>query len=327
MTDGAAHEPPRTPIAVEARGVGRSFGPTRALEGVDLRIGRGEIRALLGPNGAGKTTLLRAIMGLLAPSEGTLNVLGEEAARRSPATRRRIGFVPSGDRSLYLRISGRENLRFFCRMQGLTRGDASRRSSALLDDVGLTDAADRPVRTYSHGMQKRLSVARALIIEPAVLLVDEATHDLDPENADRVRELVRTVAGRGAAVIWTTQRMEEIDGLADRATVLVAGRTVFDGATAALAARADTRRYVVRLESDGASDLPDPGGLIGDLGSVCELPGNPAHHLVELAPGAAIGDAVVALERRSVRVVACTQERPSVETAFLDITGRGKRLS
>lgn len=318
VIDGAVAVSPRASVAIEARGVGQMFRSTRVLDDVSFSVAAGEVHALLGPNGAGKTTLLRALMGLLDPTEGSVRVLGDEAKRRSPTLRGRIGFIPSGDRSLYLRISGRENLRFFARMQGLRKGDAVRRANELLQAVDLMDAADRPVRSYSHGMQKRLSVARALIREPEVLLVDEATHDLDPDNAERVRDLVRAVALRGAAVIWTTQRIEEIQGLADHATVLNRGRVLFSGTTANFTARADPRRYLLRLEGDVDDGVLSH--LVEGIGIIRSMPGDAGMYVMELAEGRAIGEAVLALAAGSVRVMACSQERPSIETAFLDIT-------
>ena len=186
--------PAPVPVAapvIEAHDLVRSFPGKLALDGVSLAVRPGEIEALLGPNGAGKTTLLRLLAGLMSPSAGSVRVLGQEVERRNREARGLVGLVPSGDRSFYLRISGLENLAFFGRLNGLRRRAAFERAAELLDHVGLADAAERPVGEYSHGMQKRLSVARALITDPAVLLVDEATHDLDPEGARRIRALDR----------------------------------------------------------------------------------------------------------------------------------------
>jgi ABC-2 type transport system ATP-binding protein len=221
--------------ALEIRGLRRRFDRRLALDGVDLAVPAGEIFALLGPNGAGKTTLLRTISGLVAPTQGSVSVGGADAAG-TRARRGHVGLVPSGDRTFYLRISGLENLVFFARLQGLRRRAALARAEEVLDAVGLADAARRRVGAYSHGMQKRLSIARALLTEPAVLLIDEATHDLDPEGADRVRALVAERAAAGAAVVWATQRVEEISGFADRVTLLSAGRVRFTGSVIELLA-------------------------------------------------------------------------------------------
>ncbi len=197
--------------SVLVRDVVCRFADKTALDGVDLAIAPGEIRALLGPNGAGKTTLIRVLCGLVEPQQGTVLTSG------------RVGFVPSGDRSFYLRISGLENLIFFARLHGLRLPQARRRAQGVLDAVGLAEVANRPVGRCSHGMQKRLSVARALLASPQVLLVDEATHDLDPENARRIRGLVKSLADEGTAVLWTTQRVDEVPGFADSVTLLLHG--------------------------------------------------------------------------------------------------------
>ena len=206
---------------IDVAGVTRRFGSRVALRDVTLQVPRGHVHALLGPNGAGKTTLLRVLTGALLPDAGTVSVMGRRAdGLVSKEYRRLIGLVPSGDRTFYLRLSGFENLLFFARLHGLPKRAASRRVWEMLEAVDLAEVGREPVNSYSHGMQKRLSVARALLMDPPILLVDEATHDLDPEAAMRVQRLVREAAGRGAAVMWATQRIEEIRGFADRKSVV-----------------------------------------------------------------------------------------------------------
>src|SRR3954447_19062722 len=205
--------------AVDVCDLERCFGAVEALRGVSFEVGAGEVHGLLGPNGAGKTTLMRILSGVVEPSGGYAYVLDRRAGR-SRELREQIGLVPSGDRSFYLRLSRLENLVFFARMHGSRPRAARARAVELLEAVGLEDAAARPVNTYSHGMQKRLLFARALLHSPAVLLVDEATHDLDPVAAEQVRVLTRSSARAGAAVLWATQRMEELSGFADGVTVL-----------------------------------------------------------------------------------------------------------
>src|SRR3954463_11640331 len=158
--------------AIEVDDLHRRFGTVDALRGVSLEVDGGEIHGILGPNGAGKTTLMRILCGVVGPTSGSAYVLDRRAGRNREL-REQIGFLPSRDRSFSLRLSRRENLLFFGRMHGLRRRAARERAAELLDAVGLADAARRPVHTYSHGMQKRLSFARALLHTPAVLLVDE----------------------------------------------------------------------------------------------------------------------------------------------------------
>jgi ABC-2 type transport system ATP-binding protein len=292
--------------AIAGEGLTRRFGDVTALDDVDLAVEHGRIHALLGPNGAGKTTLLRLLTGLVEPTAGYLRILGERPARGA------VGYVPSGDRSFYLRLSGEENLIFFARLHGMRKRAARQRAHEVLEDVALTGAARRPVSTYSHGMQKRLLVARALLEEPEVLLVDEATHDLDPEAAERVRVLVRSLADRGTAVVWATQRIDEIRGFADTVTFLAGGRVRFDGAVGALLEHAPRRRYVLRI------DGPPAPVLEAALGTLAELTATePGHVLVELAVGAGLGAAIAALEAAGATVRDCRQERSEAEGAFL----------
>jgi ABC-2 type transport system ATP-binding protein len=312
------------PAAIDANRVVQRFGARVVLDEVSLAVPAGGVHALLGPNGAGKTTLIRILAGLLVPSEGLVQLGGREIAATRDF-RRLVGLVPSGDRSFYLRISGLENLVFFARLHGYGRREAVRRASALLDEVGLSEAADRRVGFYSHGMQKRLSVARALLADPAILLVDEATHDLDPEGARRVRDLVRAAADHGAAIVWATQRLDEIRGLADVVTLLVRGRVAFEGSVPDLLARAVPRRYLLRLRN-GVSDsitLEAIGhSALGSLGRLEPAGGaESGHYVLDVAEHAVLGDALAALSSAGISVLTCREERSEIEEAFLSIAG------
>jgi ABC-2 type transport system ATP-binding protein len=312
---------------IEARGVVQRFGTKLVLDSVSFEVPRGTIHALLGPNGAGKTTLIRILAGLLVPRGGTVGILGV-AAGPSRAFRRLIGLVPSGDRSFYLRISGLENLLFFARLHGMPRREALRRARDVLDEVGLADAATTRVGFYSHGMQKRLSVARALLADPPILLVDEATHDLDPDGARRVRELVSAAAGRGAAVVWATQRLDEIRGFADRVTLLAEGRAAFVGTVPELMATAVPRRYLLRLRNGRPArySLESEGRVaLGSLGTL-ELVGESSseHYVLALADEVVLGDALAALSQASIGVLTCREERSEIEQAFLALAGESR---
>lgn len=297
--------------AVSVRGVVRRFGQKPALLGVDLQVSPGEIHALLGPNGAGKTTLTRIICGLVDPDVGSVERSGT------------VGLVPSGDRTFYLRLSGRENLIFFGRLNGLRTPEAKRRAGELLDAVGLAEAAKIPVGRYSHGMQKRLSVARALLTSPTLLLVDEATHDLDPAGAVQVRTLVEELAARGTAVLWTTQRVEEIRGFADNVSFLHKGSVCFAGTVAELIARAPSQRYAVNIRNGNPARPPDAERLQRTLGiaaSIVAGPDGSGHFLLEPAPSHAFGSAIARLAEAGFVVTACRQEHAEIESAFLALT-------
>ena len=309
---------------IQARGVVRRFGDVVALDDVSLAVGAGRIHALLGPNGAGKTTLMRIFTGLVTADAGEIAVAGCDPAQNTRELRTRVGLVPSGDRSLYLRLSGLENLLFFARLQGLRRRAAVQRAHEVLELVDLTAAARTQVGVYSHGMQKRLSVARGLLTDPAVLLVDEATHDLDPEAADNIRGLTRALAGRGTAVIWTTQRVDEIRGFADGVTLLARGRVRFTGTVPELMAHALPRRYLVQLrptddrEHNAESELRT---ALGELGSIAETTeGGRDHFLLALRADAVLGEALAKIRDAGYDLLGCRDERSEVEEAFLTLT-------
>jgi ABC-2 type transport system ATP-binding protein len=308
---------------IEARDVEHRFGDKVALRGVSLFVNRGEIRALLGPNGAGKTTLLRVLAGLIHPTSGAAHVLGLETARSPRALRQRVGLIPAGDRSLYLRISGLENLVFFARLHGMRRKQAVARAHEVMAHVGLQeDEAHVRVSAYSHGMQKRLSVARALLTEPAVLLVDEATHDLDPDGARRVRQLVRDIARNGAGVVWATQRVEEIRGFADRVELLSGGEVRFSGAVADFISHSVPRCYLLRVRNgrrvtDGLTALQR---AIAGLGTIAAVGGSDSEsYVLTLAEEAVLGDAIASLSEAHMQVLACREEQSEIEEAFLKL--------
>ena len=312
----AAVRPATLGPAIEVEGLHRSFGAVHALRGVDLEVAPGEVHALLGPNGAGKTTLMRILSGLVDPTEGSAYVLDRRAGR-SPELRALIGMVPPGDRTFYLRLSGLENLIFFARLHGMRRRDARTRALELLEAVGLAEAGTRAISTYSHGMQKRLSFARALLSDPRLLLVDEATHDLDPVAAQQVRDLTVACAERGAAVLWATQRIEELHGFAQRVTVLDRGTVAFSGTVAMLAALGGGDRHILQLGPGSAL----PAGALDGLGVLQPAPREDASHvLLALAPGVALGTAIAALTAAGADIVGCRDERPPIEQAFLAVT-------
>jgi oleandomycin transport system ATP-binding protein len=297
--------------SVLVRDVVCRFADKTALDGVNLAILPGEIRALLGPNGAGKTTLIRALSGLIKPQHGTVFTEGP------------VGLVPSGDRSFYLRISNLENLIFFARLHGLRLRQARSRAREALDAVGLGDVANRPVGRCSHGMQKRLSVARALLARPQVLLVDEATHDLDPEGARRIRGLVRDLVHQGTAVLWTTQRVDEVPDFADSVTLLLQGTVVFTGSPTQLAGRAPSDRYLIHVRTRDADTPPRLAAvqLAVGPGITTTSSSDPGYFVLAPQDPHGVGLAVARLVNAGFDVTTCRQAQSEMEEAFLALTG------
>jgi ABC-2 type transport system ATP-binding protein len=214
---------------------GRLFRePVRALDDVTFSVAPGEIVCVMGPNGAGKSTLARILGGLLLPSSGRAMIVGHDAAAGAPALRRSVSFVVGDERSFHYGVTGRENLRYFAALHGLDVPTARRRGDELLERVGLGAAADRRYREYSRGMRQRLAIARGLLGDPEVLLLDEPTLGLDPVGARDLRAFLRdeTIRAAGRTALVCSNDPGEARALADRVLFLRAGRLVGEAAPA-----------------------------------------------------------------------------------------------
>jgi ABC-2 type transport system ATP-binding protein len=203
-----------------------SGAPVQALVGVTFAVAAGEVVCVMGENGAGKSTLLRILAGLLLPSGGYARVAGLDVAAQGSEFRRRVGFVVGDERSFHWPLSGRHNLEYFGALHGYSAAEAHRRAAALLERVGLAEAADRSFRTYSRGMRQRMSLARGLLGDPQVLLLDEPTLGLDPRGARDLRQFLRddVIRGAGRTAVVGTNDPVEARALADRVLLLAHGR-------------------------------------------------------------------------------------------------------
>ena len=253
------------PPAVEARALTKVFEKGRrtwlqrlrreperrerflAVDAIDLRVEQGEIFGVLGPNGAGKTTTMRMLATLLLPTSGEARVLGIDVRERPRDVRRRFGAVLSGERSLYWKLTARENLEYFAALYHVPPAETKRRIADVLEAVKLTDRADDYVERYSMGMRQRLVLARALLPDPPLLLLDEPTVGLDPQAARDMRDRVRDLKAQGKTVLLTTHYMEEADQLCDRVAIIDHGRIVALDSPAALKQTIQAQE-VVRLE-------------------------------------------------------------------------------
>ena len=225
----------------------------QAVREVSFTVGRGELFGLLGPNGAGKTTTIKMLNTLLIPTSGTARVCGYDVVTDTRAVRRRIGYVFGGDRGLYDRLSGLDNLRYFAELYGVEPRDQKRRIHQLLDLVGLSGRERERVEGYSRGMRQRLHIARGLLHSPEVLFLDEPSIGVDPVAARELRRTVADLAASGTTVLLTTHYMAEADELCDRIAVIADGRIQALGTPADLRRRADGRR-VVEVEAYGVPD-------------------------------------------------------------------------
>jgi ABC-2 type transport system ATP-binding protein len=242
----------------------------RAVDGIDLHVDRGEIFGVLGPNGAGKTTTMKMLATLLEPTAGTARILGLDVVRQARDVRRRMGAVLSDGRSLYWKLTARENLEYFAALYHVPHAEARGRIAAALDAVKLDDRSDDYVERFSTGMRQRLVLARALLPDPELLLLDEPTVGLDPQSARDLRDRVRDLQAQGRTVLLTTHYMEEADQLCDRIAIVDHGRIVALDTPAGLK-RTIAATEVVRLEIASGNG---EAALLSRL----ERAGSVAHH-------------------------------------------------
>jgi len=288
-----------------------------ALDGVDLELERGRVYGLVGRNGAGKTTLLKVLAGLVLPSAGRAEVCGIEVAGHPRALRAKVGLVVADERSFFWRISARENLRFFASLQHL-RGSARRRAvDGTLERVGLAALGDVAFRELSTGQRQRLAIARGMLIDPEVLLMDEATRSLDPEGAREVRAFVREVARERPErlVVYSTHVLSEVEDLCDEAIALRAGRV---GGRGRIEPTSEgVGRYLVRTRTAA------PAGTWSDLAGVRELAAGALSRL-ELGQPTALERVV---RRAAERGLGLFELRPEGSPLEEWIAGRGPEAS
>jgi ABC-2 type transport system ATP-binding protein len=310
-------------VIIQVQDLVKAFGgkaPVRALDGLDLTVERGGVYGLLGPNGAGKTTLIRVLATLLEPDRGRVHVAGIDVSRHPAAVRARIGLAGQYA-AVDDHLTGRENVEMVGRLYGLPRRQAHRQAGEVLERIGLTQAADRPVRTYSGGMRRRLDLAASLVGRPQVLFLDEPTAGLDPASRRELWALVRDLVEGGTTVLLTTQYLEEADQLADRVAVIHNGRVVSDGTGDQL--KEQVGGAVLELtvpEADRDQTLRALRTLRAE-GSV-----NDRHHGRIVVP-APHGSATLAEALRRLHAAGVTPEdvalhKPTLDDVFLALTGQ-----
>ncbi|MDP9022598.1 MAG: ATP-binding cassette domain-containing protein [Actinomycetota bacterium] len=306
---------------VQAEGIRRTFGATVALDSVDLEVPQGTVVALLGPNGAGKTTFVRILATLLLPDSGRAQVFGHDVVTQAPAVRRRIALTGQFAAVDEL-LTGRENLRMFARLFHLDRMQASARADALLGRFGLTDAGDRPVRTYSGGMRRRLDLASSLVTQAQLLFLDEPTTGLDPRSRRQMWQVIRDLVGDGVTLLLTTQNLEEADELADRIVVMDRGRIIAEGTGDELKDHVGGQVVLVRLQHpsdrDRAVRALAPVGCEPRHERRADVLVLPVHH-----DGVGlVADVARALHDADIAVLDLALRRPTLDDVFLELTGR-----
>ena len=304
--------------AILVEGLVKRFGDVVALAGIDFQVPTGTVFGLLGPNGAGKTTAIRILTTILPPDGGHAEVLGHDVVRDPDGVRYRIGLAGQYA-AVDPNLTGRENLRLTGRLAQLTGREAGERADELLQRFQLTGAADRPVRTYSGGMRRRLDVAAALVQRPPVVFLDEPTTGLDLPSRNELWEMIRELIAEGTTVLLTTQYLEEADRLAERIAVVDGGRVIANDTPAALKSQLGTTvielgmgeparaAYAEQLLSRMLTARPEQEGAIIRLTS-----GNGSRELI---------DVLRALDDQGLAPVTLAVREPSLDDVFLALTG------
>jgi ABC-2 type transport system ATP-binding protein len=233
-------------LAIETSGLVKTFGETRAVDGLDLSVRRGGVFGFLGPNGAGKTTTIRMLTTLLPPDAGTARILGHDVVREADSVRNRVSLTGQFA-SVDEHLTGFENLVLLGRLQGYSRAEARDRAGELLDAFGLAGAGGRAVRTYSGGMRRLIDIAASIIVTPDLLFLDEPTTGLDPRSRNQVWDIIRAFVDVGTTVMLTTQFLHEADQLADRIAVIDHGKIIAEGTPGELKASVGAGVLRVRL--------------------------------------------------------------------------------
>jgi ABC-2 type transport system ATP-binding protein len=307
-------------FAVEALDIVRTFkdGEVRALDGVTLRVARGEVFGLLGPNGSGKTTMVRILSTILAPTSGVALVNGVDVVKNPQAVRRSIGLAGQ-NATVDENLTGFENLRMIGLLNHLDKSFVVPRAHALLEQFGLSDAAHRTTKTYSGGMRRRLDLGAALVANPPLLFLDEPTTGLDPQSRQDLWAIIEGLVEQGVTVLLTTQYLEEADRLCKQMVVLDHGKIIAEGTSQELKTRLGST--VLSVTFNNTDDARRGAELISDVSAKpANIEGTVVDLTVEHGPSQA-ADALRRLDGAGIILAGLTLREPSLDDVFLNLTG------
>jgi ABC-2 type transport system ATP-binding protein len=317
------HTSSQSALAVEARGLVKSFGELRAVDGIDLDVPRGMIFAILGPNGAGKTTLMRMLATLARPDQGQARVMGHDLLDAPRKVRSEIAMTGQFA-SLDEDLTGRENLVLLARLWGFRGGAARARANELLTAFDLADAATRQVKDYSGGMRRRLDIAASLVVTPGVLFLDEPTTGLDPVARKSVWRMIRALAESGVSILLTTQYLDEADQLAARIAVIDHGRKIAEGTSREL--KAATGSGFLHVALADAARLEEAAGLLEQrLGATAQRSAEGATLAIAARTPRDANAALGALIDAGIELADFSMGSPSLDEVFFSLTQGGRK--
>jgi ABC-2 type transport system ATP-binding protein len=307
-----------SPLAIEATGLVKTFGETRAVDGVDLAVRSGSVYGVLGPNGAGKSTTIRMLATLIRPDAGSARVLGHDIVHDADAVRSLVsltGQLASVDEDL----TGRENLILLGRLLGVKRAAAKTRAAELLEAFGLAEAAGKLVKNYSGGMRRRLDIAASIVVTPELMFLDEPTTGLDPRSRNQVWDIIRALVDEGTTILLCTQYLEEADQLAEGLAVIDHGKVIAEGTPGQLKASVGSGSLHVRLLDP--EQRPDAARVLERELEPVHLEPDPAALSVPCSDADRGAQAVAELTRSGVRIADFSLGQPSLDEVFLALTG------